>query len=216
MLSFLDKKPYRKGLEMSNKELLTFDKSDFIASKVALVVGVAAVAIVTVGLTVYDWLAGRAIRVSVPVGEEASVGGVKGVVEQMLVELATPTGADRAILLGVGVLLTLLVTGGAALLWGFLSAASKGNMFTADNVARLRGLALLMVTAPIFWITAEGFVNAHFIRRVLDQPSEETLWAISGHVGVPVLIMAAGMLLALVAEAFKKGLKLEDDVAGLI
>ena len=110
-----------------------------------------------------------------------------------------------------GVLLTALAVTGAWLVLRVLQDVAAGDPFRPRNVTRLRGLAFLVALGlPVVWF-ARGAVDLGLLASLqLDAGVAGTV------VAIPWAPVVAGMLIALVAEAFKLGAGLRDDVEGLV
>ena len=83
-----------------------------------------------------------------------------------------------------------------------------------DAVHCLRGIALVVfLGAALHWLVA-GFVDAALSRRFL--PGEETTLFVSTTGSGPLVVVGAAVLFAMVAEAFARGVVLEDDLEGVV
>ncbi|MBM6401862.1 DUF2975 domain-containing protein [Phycicoccus sonneratiae] len=125
--------------------------------------------------------------------------------------LANPSTAQRLLDLAPGVLATVLVVVGCWLVLGVLRDVGSGDPFRWRNVVRLRALALLVaVGAPVVW----------FARSSVDLSLVTSLDLEEGVAGalfeLPWLPVVTGMVIALVAEAFRAGSRLREDVEGLV
>lgn len=192
---------------------LAFDALDFKGSRVFIVVAGLFAAVVLLAVPVARWFLGDSLRVTVPVDEPVEIWGRMGESYVVSLALEAPTMADRVLALSGSLYILLLIVGGLALLWRFLGQVERGKAFSAEVVALLWSLALLLMVAPVVGGVAQGFLNGWFLRRL---GQSETLWALSGGLALPAVLIGTGLLLALVAHVFGRGIELERDVEGLV
>lgn len=196
------------------RDWMVFDAWDRAGLRSLIILGV----FVTVGYALlrpaWDWANGSPVRV--PYSGEVSVSGLKGTdvtVGEASFDLIVPepSGMQRMLdalpdLLEGGVALFVLV-----LLYRVLGDIARGEPFARRNVARLR---LIAFAIALGW-SAAGVTAASVNLPILgaadigDLPLAST-WTI------PVLPLGIGMVVALLAEAFKIGAGLRDDVDELV
>ncbi len=128
-------------------------------------------------------------------------------------ELLVPvSGAGlRVLSLLPGVLVAVGALLGCWLLLRVMRSIAVGDPFAPANVARLRGLAALLVFGSALVFFSEMAVTGALLGSVdlggLDP---------GFHLDFPWGPLLAGMVVALLAEAFKGGSRLRDDVDGLV
>lgn len=194
------------------RDLLAFGRSD----RWGLALLLALVAVVTVVVQVVQpaarWVdgdpmpVGYAGRVGVPALDALGVRHEDGSVTALVPDPGTTV---RVVDLLLGLCLSAVVLGGGWLVLRVMRDVAAGDPFRPANVTRLRVLAgLVAIALPAVWF-GRASVDAAALTRlgpdlvvlVLDLP-----W-------LPVL---AGTFVALLAEAFKLGGRLRDDVEGLV
>ncbi|WP_377639784.1 DUF2975 domain-containing protein [Oryzobacter terrae] len=196
------------------KDPLTFDRFD--RWGLGLVLG--AVALVTAVVEVVQpalrWAGGDALPVEVvapvqapglelPLGDDGA-----GTFEVLLPE---PGGLWRFLDLLPGVLLTGMVLLGCWLLLSVMRTVAGGDPFHPANVRRLRTVGMLLVVgAPVLYFVEVSISGALLGRTDLGS-AEAAAWT-----AVPGIPVVAGMVVGLLAEAFKGGSRLRDDVEGLV
>jgi hypothetical protein len=196
------------------RDLLAFDRADRWALAALLGVVVALSAAAGVVVPVLRWVRGEGIplpflsEVTVPALD--AVGTRYGAAEYA-VTLAGPSTGQRLLDLVPGVLVVLLLAAGSWLVVAVMRTIAAGDPFAAANVGRLRAIAGLLAIGP--FVTA--FVELPFRGALLgdvDLGGLDPGMAIE----MPWAPLVAGLVLALLAEAFKTGRRLRDDVEGLV
>lgn len=196
------------------RDLLAFDRADRWALAVLLVLVVALSAVAGVVVPVLRWVGGEGIplpflsEVTVPALD--AVGTRYGIAEYP-VTLAEPSTAQRLLDLTPGVLVVLLLAAGCWLVVAVMRTIAAGDPFAAPNVTRLRAIAGLLTIGPF----VTSFVELPFRGALLgdvDLGGLDPGMAIE----MPWAPLVAGLVLALLAEAFKTGRRLRDDVEGLV
>lgn len=197
-----------------HKDRMAFDRSDHIGLRIILwgIFGV-----VLGGLVlgpVSAWVSGGPLGVpfvsdiTVPALERVGTEYGQG---DYLVEVTDLSTLDYVVALVPGLLALALVGAGVLLVQRVARDIAAGTPFVAAQVTRLRWLAgILLVGAPlvtVLQLAADGFV--------LGQQDLGGLGPVAS-LDLPLLPMAAGLVLALLAEAFKAGGRLQDDVEGLV
>lgn len=198
----------------TQRDMLAFDRWDGMVLRGALwlivVLGVGA----NVVQPVVAWVRGDALSVSYPgeitVPELDRVGTAydNGVYD---VAVANPTDWQRLADLAPGVLMALLIAAVVVLLQRVLRHIVTGEPFAPGQVTRLRLVAFLLgLGVPI--VLATEFVAGGVLLGSVDLGGMD----ISAAINFPWLMLTAGMVVALLAEAFKSGAGLRDDVSGLV
>lgn len=196
------------------RDLLAFDRADRWALGVVLVIVVVLTAVANVVLPVLRWVGADGIPLpflsGVLVPKLDAVGTTYGAADY-LVTLAEPSPAQRLLDLVPGVLAVVMVATGCWLVVAVMRTIATGDPFTTANVRRLRLLAGVLVIGPMILFAVTLPVHGVLLSTVdlggLDPSVQlEVPWA-------PVV---AGFVVALLAEAFKVGSRLRDDVDGLV
>lgn len=196
------------------RDLLAFDRTDRWALGVLLGFVVVLSAVAGVVVPVLRWVRGEGIplpflsEVSVPALDAA---GTRYGAAEYAVTLAEPSTGQRLLDLVPGVLVVLLLAAGAWLVVAVMRTIAAGNPFAAPNVTRLRALAGLLAVGPF----VTSFVELPFRGALLgdvDLGGLDPGMAIE----MPWAPLVAGLVLALLAEAFTTGRRLSDDVEGLV
>lgn len=193
---------------------LDFDRFD--RWGLAAILGLVAVvtAVVEVVAPVVRWVGGDALPVRA--GATVEVPGLRlpladdgaGSFEVLVPE---PGGAWRLFDLVPGILLTAMVLLGCWLLLAVMRTVAAGDPFHPANVGRLRAVGMMLVLgAPVVYFVDRLVSDLLLSRADLAGIEVDALLAVPG---IPVI---AGMVVALLAEAFKGGSRLRDDVDGLI
>ncbi len=196
------------------RDWMAFDAWDRGALRSLIVLGV----VIAIGYAfvrpAWDWARDNPLRV--PYSGEVAVPGLQGTdvtVDEASFDLLVPEPSGRQRMLDA---LPDLLAGGVALLvlvllYRVLGDIARGEPFARRNVTRLR---LIAFAIALGW-SAAGVTAAFVTLPILgaadigDLPLAST-WTI------PVLPLGIGMVVALLAEAFKIGAGLRDDVDGLV
>lgn len=196
---------------------LTFDESDFQWSYLALGLASLASVLFAVALPAVAWLRGEPLvaRVLSPADADVAVSAADGAsvtTDTLTVHLAdAPAGAWLATI-GLGALFTAVVWVVLYQLWRLLRAVADGSPFTQANVVRLRVMAWALMLTPVVALVLTAFYHSYLLSLALGEGSA---WVLR----VPnstYVIVGFGILLALIAEVFRRGVQLEDDVEGLV
>lgn len=205
------------SLKLSRKpgrDWLTFDRSDRwgLLSLLALVTLAAAWSGV-IG-PVIAWARGDAIplelfsKVTVP---ELDAAGVSHGLGSYPVDLADPSAGQRVLALVPGLLTTALVAAACWLVIRIMGTIAAGDPFEPVNVKRLRGLAALLLFGTAIVFFAQLAVSGALLGS-MDLGGLAPGFMFS----IPWLSLVAGMVVALLAEAFRAGAALRADVEGLV
>lgn len=193
---------------------MAFDSWDRAVLRALIILGV----VISVGYALvrpaWDWARGNPLRV--PYSGEVSVPGLEGTdvtVGEASFDLIAPEPSATQRMLDA---LPDLLAGGFAflvlvLLYRVLEDISRGEPFARRNVTRLRLIAFAIVLG---W-SAAGVTAAFVTLPILGATDIGDLPLVSTWM-MPVLPLGIGMVVALLAEAFKIGAELRDDVDGLV
>lgn len=201
-------------MKQSKRDLLAFDRSDRIGLLVTIWVAVGLAFVALAYQPVARWVRGAAVEVPftsrVTVPELDRVGTTYGAAEYA-VRIAHPRAVDYALTLLPGLLALALFVAGALVVQRIARTIGSGDPFAARQVRRLRLLAgLLLVGAPAYALVNLASTGALLSRAELGGLDPALIFPF------PLAAMAAGLVLALLAEAFKTGTDLRDDVEGLV
>ncbi|GAA4900757.1 hypothetical protein GCM10025789_19140 [Tessaracoccus lubricantis] len=201
------------------KDRIKFDDSDFQLTKI-VGAGVAVVtAIISVVIPIITWARGEPLdtEVSPEVAGQALAGAEPGVYLGHGREIqATFTDAGLGLWLASlapAVLFVMILAVVVWLLWQLLDDVRGGHPFTLANVRRMRAIAMVIVGGSVLLFLAGGVSNG-----ILSSAAVEGVDAmfIAGGDARDLLLPGVGFLIAGLAEAFRRGIELEQDVEGLV
>lgn len=202
----------RGGAE--RRDLLAFDRFDR-WGLVFLLGAVALGAILTwVVEPVADWVTGAPLTpevssaVTVPQLDAAGITHGPGT---YTIDVVDPGAGQRLLALAPGVLAALLVLLACWCIVLVLRTVAAGDPFDSVNVTRLRVVAgALVLGAPVV-IVLQSLVPTVLLDDLTPAGLELTFT-----LEIPWVPLLAGMVVAMLAEAFKAGSRLRDDVDGLV
>jgi len=195
---------------------LPFRRPDYIATKVIL--GIAIVSSVFFGLVgpVLDAVNNAPLPVKyttrVDNGIELPRGSTldSNATVQLLLSDATPgERLTQALPAFLAATLTIAI---ASLLFQVLRATQAGEPFTRANVMRINGIALAVGLGGMLVQLAGGIAD-NAIHTTGRLPRPDTLTMEMTLTALPLAVM---VVVALVGEAFRRGVVLSDDVEGLV
>jgi len=197
----------------AKKDPLTFDRSDRWGLAILLAVVAVATIAIQVVQPVLQWVAGEprpielVTEVSVPDVDLPIVDGA-GLVEVLL---PAPSAGLRLLDLLAGVLVAAMVVIGCWLILRLMRTVAAGDPFHPANVRRLRIIGgFLVLGVPIVYFLESAVSGSMLAQAPLDGVMA-SVW-----LDVPWQECVSGMVVALLAEAFKGGSRLRDDVEGLV
>ncbi len=127
------------------------------------------------------------------------------------IDAADPSSGQRLLDLLPGILMAGLVMLSCWCVVLVLRTVASGDPFDPLNVTRLRVVAgSLVVGAPVAYFLR--MVGDAMVLTGLDVPGLDTTFTLD----IPWVPMVAGLVVAMLAEAFKAGSRLRDDVDGLV
>lgn len=198
----------------------TFGRTDYAATRLMLGIAVALPPAVTIGLPLLGWAKGEPLGWSGQVGHEqdlpASLAAAGPGAELTWdgtanLTLAEPDAVDRLVALLPGAAGSLLVAAGALLLLGFVRRVQDGAPFAPGSVRVLRTLAGLVVAGAILVPLLDMVADNRLVGAALTEGAEPP---VSATFGFGWFLLA--VLLLVLAEAFDRGVRLADDVEGLV
>jgi hypothetical protein len=193
---------------------MSFDRVDRIGLTVVLVLAAVLAAVTWIVGPVLAWANGddllvpHAGAVSVPALDAAGIGYSEA---EYLIRVADAPAGQWLLRLLPGLGFTAVVGAGAWLLVRVIRDIGREEPFTLANVRRLRALGLLMLVAWPVLTLVQSAVDSLTIARLDVEGIGAGL-----HFTLPVVVMVAGMVVGLVAEAFAAGARLRADVDGLV
>lgn len=196
------------------RDLLAFDRADRVGMTVLLgLVGLGAVVGWLIG-PILGWVRGWDLRVpfesavEIPALAGSGVEHGEGAYD---IVVADPSAGQRVLDLMPGFGLLVLTLVGSWLLYRLLRDVGSGDPFQRHNVLRLRVIAGLLVFGYPIVMLVESTTRLAILTGVdLGDLGPQTTFEL------PMPVMLTGLAVALVAEAFKTGARLRDDVDGLV
>lgn len=199
------------------KNPTSFSRGDYLATKVLLVVAAVLVSAVSLLPGLLAWVRGRPLQVTGqdPTGAPPpEVPGAPGVVGRRTGEVVwsvlDPSAAQRLVALVPAVLTALVVVGAAVVLWRLVVTTQQGRPFDRRAVRRLRVLGVLVLVYAVVATFADPFVLLAVLWSV-QAPLVAFTLDLSG-----LLPLVLALVLLVLAESFRVGLRLRDDVEGLV
>ena len=163
---------------------------------------------------VADWVTGAPLTpgvvstVTVPPLDAAGIGYGPA---SYAVDVVDPSAGHRLLDLVPGVLGSVLVVLACWCIVLLLRTVAAGDPFDPVNVVRLRVVAAVLVLGVPVVDVLQSLVNAVLLGG-LDLGALELPFRLD----IPWVPMLAGLVVAMLAEAFKAGSRLRDDVDGLV
>jgi hypothetical protein len=199
------------------KDPLGFDRTDRWGLGILLAVVVAVTVFLEVVAPVVRWLAGEAhplevvTKVSAPGIPLPLADDGAGLVEVLVPD---PPAFLRLLDLVPGLLVSAMLLTGCWLLLRLMRTIAAGDPFHPANVRRLRLVAgFLVLGMPVVYVVDMAASGA-----LLGRADAGGAWTdvTAAWLDVPWAAAVSGMVVALLAEAFKAGSRLRDDVEGLV
>src|SRR5450631_72272 len=199
---------------LTKQDWLAFDRSDYIGAKIIL--GIVLVASVLLGLIrpILDAVNKSPLPVTytskvtsgIPLPRGATLDG-PATVQVLLTDVTFGERLTQAIPLFIGAGLAIAI---ALLLFQLLRSTQAGEPFTRRNVLRINIIALIVGVGGML-VQFAGGVADNAIQTTGRLPRPETLTFT-----FTLLPLAVMIVIALVGEAFRRGVVLRDDVEGLV
>lgn len=217
MLSMIDK---AWGYHMTKQSILTFDRWDFLATRVVL--GLIAVATWVGGVIfpVFTWLIGEPLVSSVVTGHSTPLDSPE-VTAKAGVELTWPGDVDVSIpdadpgawLVSFlpGLLVAIAATIVVSSLLRLLSRIEAGDDFGRPALRTLRLVGFVLLIAPILVMLAAAVANSVVLDAAVTLSGDPAVFSLE--FGAAFVVAAAGLVCAALGEAFGR---LADDVEGLV
>ncbi len=198
----------------AGRDGLTFDGTDHKGLKGLLWAAALVVLVLEVLAPVVAGIAGEPVHARVRTN--VALGGLApGVTvdnpSQVLVAIADPTLAQRVLVSLPGALVAVAVLLVVRLLLGLLGDL-RDEPFTMENVRRLRGVAVVVGMGAVIVSLAQAVCDLVLSDRALLGQDESWVFELS----LPFGYLAVMLVVAAIAEAFRHGVRLRDDVEGLV
>jgi hypothetical protein len=198
------------------RDWLAFDRSDYLATKVVLAVTALGSVLFGAGGFVVDALTNAplpmAYTTSLPSGIALPRGTTNDGTATLELLLKDPTVGER---LGQAVPGTLLLTMTIAVVWltfQLLRTIQAAEPFTRGNVRRINAIALIVGLGGSLAQFAQGFAD-NAIHTTGRLPDQGNLTFVMTFTPLPLAVM---LVIALVGEAFRRGVVLREDTEGLV
>lgn len=208
---------------MSKPSALAFDRQDFLGTRAVL--GLIALAVTGFGVIapVIQWLRGEPLTWQVQTGKTDEV-----VTDQLAarpgVELTWPGTADVTIHdAGAGTWLASIVPGALVAiatvivvlaLLRLLASIEAQQPFVEAAVRSLRVTGATLLGAAVLVTVAGSLADLAVLRAAADLQGDPTAFTLE--LGPAMVISAAGLVCAALAQAFAHGMALADDLEGLV
>ncbi len=194
------------------------DRIDHLITRGLLLVVAVAAPVLLVGLPLVDWVRGEPLATSGDTGSHGDLGAL--VHEASGAQLTWAGEADVSIADAAPTLwLTVLVPASllavatasvALLLRHVVGQIETGRPFTASSLRALRAAGVVVVAASVTVPLVSGWATARVMDRALTGATSGMSFTFQP------LWLLAGVLVVVLAEAFRTGIRLTDDVDGLV
>ncbi len=206
--------PGHSGSGAPRRDVLAFDRFD--RWGLVFLLGAVALGAILAGVVepLADWVTGAPLTpladtaVTVPQLDAAGIGYGQA---SYAVDAVDPSTGQRLLALAPGLLTAVLVVLACWCIVLLLRTVASGDPFDPLNVTRLRVVAgVLVLGAPVVYVLQ--VVSDAMVLTSLDVAGLDTTFTLE----IPWVPMLAGLVVAMLAEAFKAGSRLRDDVDGLV
>ena len=198
---------------------LDLDRWDYGAARVLLGAAFLTVPALALGLPLAEWASGSELTwttlvdAGAPVTEPDVRAGVEAVWDgSTAVTVAEPSTSLRLATLAPGLVVAVATALALGPLLRLVGSVQRGDSFSARAVTLLRVVAMTLLLAPWLYQVAHGIADAVVRDRAFGTGDSLSI-AVDG---TSLLISVMGMAVAVVAEAFRQGTRLRDDVDGLV
>ena len=204
----------RDAFGAPRRDLLAFDRFD--RWGLVFLLGAVALGSILYGVVepVADWVTGAPLTpladtaVTVPPLDVAGIGYGQA---SYPVDAVDPSAGQRLLALAPGVLMAVLAVLSCWCVVLLLRTVASGDPFDPVNVTRLRIIAgALVLGVPVASVLQ--VVSDATVLGSLDVAGLDTAFTLE----IPWVPMLAGLVVAMLAEAFKAGSRLRADVDGLV
>ncbi len=206
---------------MNADKLLTFDRWDFLATRVLLALIALAATSLLVIKPLWDLARGNPLHwslnldidglstatVSAQSGAQLAWDGAARVI------LTEPSTAVWIATFVPKALVAATIVAIVVILYRLMAQIHRGAPFVRSSVRGLRVIALILLIVPWVIVPFAGRADSVVTREALTISGPESFTLFTGSF---VLMMGVGLMVAAIAEAFAQGQKLQDEVEGLI
>ena len=200
------------------RTLLRVDRSDYLFTRALIALTGVVAPVLILCLRGWDWVAGNPISLETRFEHSDALGPAlpsapgttltpAGLVR---VEIADPSTQLRLLGLLTALAVAALLVAGAVMLLRVVQAAQTGRPFVLDSVRCLHGLAGLGFLATFVLPPLQGAYEGAVLNAATDSGEVAVSYVMSAF----PLVFALAMLL--LAEVFRGGLRMADDVEGLV
>lgn len=193
-----------------------FSRGDYLGTKVLLLLSGVLYAALALVPRLVDWASGSALVVHGatsapgPVIDEPTPGVVGRYTDQAEWVVAEPTTAQRLVALLPSLVTAVLLAGALVILWRLVATTQRGVPFDRRSVASLRVLGALVLAYGLVDVFAPPAV---LLAVFWSGAGPSIAYTLDLTTGFPFVI---GFLVLVLAESFRVGLRLRDDVEGLV
>jgi hypothetical protein len=208
--------PKQAWFAFDRRDWLAFDRGDYLATKIVL--GITALGSVLLGLggLVVDAVTNAPLPVSYLATAPDAItlprgATIKGPVTMELL-LQDATVGERLTQAIPGALQLTMTIAVLWLLFQLLRSIQAAQPFTRGNVRRINAIALIVGFGGLLGQLAQG-VSDNMIQTTGRVPATSSLSFVFSFTPLPIVMM---LVIALVGEAFRRGIVLREDVEGLV
>lgn len=105
---------------------------------------------------------------------------------------------------------------GAWLLWRILREIAAGRPFHPRNPARIAGIGVAVIAGVVVGNLLQNFATAEVLERTGAGGSASTFGAGLTIIDLPLMPVVLALVLFIVADVFRRGRQLTEDVEGLV
>lgn len=207
---------------MNAAKLFTFDRWDFLSTKVLIVLAGLLVPIFTLLVPAAMWAQNKPLEWAGPTGQDEKARSAEAIAksgteahwaDQAVVKITDASTEVWMASLLPGAVLTLVTLSICWFLYRLITGIQREKEFTSASVWALRGIALSLLIGAAAYTVVTGIADDIVMNSAVNGP--ETALITISIVG-PILISVVALIIAAIAEAFAHGAKIQDDVEGLV
>lgn len=132
----------------------------------------------------------------------------------MVLAFSDPSTWERFLLVLPGLLRQVTSLTLFYLVLKIIKSLSAGDPFNPANARRVYGIAITVLSAAVLWTLVDGFTAVQLKRAAVD-PDADVVFAFYLDSGFSQGLLA-GFLLVALAEVFRRGTRMREDVKGLV
>lgn len=195
-----------------------FDRVDFLFTKALLILVAVAVPVFALGVPLGRWLSGRSLTwelegvgaTTVPDRLVPGAGVSLTGSETVAVRIEEAGAGPWLVSLVPGLLISLAVVLGVWLTLRLVRSIEQRRPFVQASAHALRWVGALLLLAPVLVGLGTGIADAVIAERAL----QDDVFSLT--LSIAFLPVLAGLLVLAVGEAFAQGVRLQEDVEGLV